>query len=244
MSVNVTDSGGASAIAYTNVTVTAVPPLVATATASTVNGTVPLSVTFTGGASGGSGPYTYDWSFGDGSTDQSGATVSYTYTTVGNFTATLTATDSTHASSEATVMIEVTPVPASARPFNASFIFEAGTPYCAVGSAVSTITLTASASGGTAPYSYAWTVGTTRTTGADPSVSVPAGATTPLVLNASDSMGHLLTVSHNVTVGALSCATSSGESSSQTNYLLLVIIALVAVVIAVEVVLLVRRKQG
>lgn len=51
------------------------------------------AVTFTGSASGGSPPYSYSWSFGDGST-AAGQSVTHTYSSQGSYTAGLTVTDS------------------------------------------------------------------------------------------------------------------------------------------------------
>ena len=76
------------------------PALTATLTASPSSGVVPLTVTFTCGASGGF--LNYDWvlDFGDGTTPASGTrtaegtwTVTHTYSKVGLFTAKLTVTD-------------------------------------------------------------------------------------------------------------------------------------------------------
>jgi PKD repeat protein/N-acetylneuraminic acid mutarotase len=70
------------------------PPVTATASASTTSGTAPLTVNFTGSASGGDGgPYAYDWDFGDGSAHSSAQNPSHTYGSAGSFTVILTATD-------------------------------------------------------------------------------------------------------------------------------------------------------
>jgi hypothetical protein len=49
-------------------------------------------ITFTGSASGGTPPYTYEWDFGNGDT-ASGQTVNYAYPAAGEYVVTLTATD-------------------------------------------------------------------------------------------------------------------------------------------------------
>jgi PKD repeat protein len=242
VSANVTDSLGYSVVAFTNVSVASVPPLVASASASVVNGTVPLLVTFTAGASGGTGPYAYEWSFGDGTVDASGASLSHTYTAVGNYTATLTVTDAAEATSQAIVHVRVNPVPAVVVPFDANFTYSVGTPYCAGGYGVAVVSLTAAATGGTEPYEFAWSVGTARATGATTSVTVPDSEVTTLALNASDSAGHLDKIVQYAAVGAVSCASSSGQGSTAPNYVLIALIVLVAVVVAVEIALLLRRK--
>jgi len=50
-------------------------------------------MSFSSSTSGGTGPYTYSWALGDGST-AIGPTVSHTYLKSGNYTATLVVTDS------------------------------------------------------------------------------------------------------------------------------------------------------
>lgn len=242
VSLNVTDSLGVSVVAFTNVTVEPIPPLVATATATPSSGTVPLNVTLTAGASGGTGPYTFDWSFGDGSPDHAGGTVTHNYTVVGEYLAMVTVTDSTGATAEATVVVNATAATATVVPFAATFTYDVGTAYCAAGAAVAAVTLSASATGGTGPYSFGWTVGTSTATGATATVLVPAGATTELFLSAADSAGHSATVTHNATVGALSCSTSSAQGTPSTDWLLILLIVVVAVVVAVEIGLLLRKR--
>ncbi len=58
------------------------------------SGKVNTAITFSGTASGGTGPYSYSWNFGDGSTG-TGNSTSHTYTTAGNYTVTLTVSDAT-----------------------------------------------------------------------------------------------------------------------------------------------------
>src|SRR5215469_11689011 len=68
-------------------------PLSATAAGTPATGNAPLSVSFTGSASGGTASYSYSWAFGDGSTSTA-QNPSHTYSTAGTYTATLTVTDS------------------------------------------------------------------------------------------------------------------------------------------------------
>src|SRR5207249_3426280 len=90
ISVTATDAAGATA---TNSATVAISPL-----ALTTDFTFPSSITpgtaatFTATTSGGTTPYTYAWTFGDGATG-TGNPASHTYSTTGPFTVTLTVTD-------------------------------------------------------------------------------------------------------------------------------------------------------
>ncbi|HEV2450275.1 MAG TPA: PKD domain-containing protein, partial [Thermoplasmata archaeon] len=77
--------------------------------ASTTEGPAPLAVNFTAAASGATGPYSYNWSFGDGATAASGANVSHTYSTNGSYTATVRARDPNGSTGSAIVLIVVGP---------------------------------------------------------------------------------------------------------------------------------------
>ncbi|AEB47278.1 ThuA domain-containing protein [Micromonospora maris] len=83
------------------------PPTV-TATGTPTSGTAPLAVTFTGTATDPDGdtPLTYAWDFGNGATATT-LNATATYTTPGNYIATLTVTDSRGARAQATVPIRV-----------------------------------------------------------------------------------------------------------------------------------------
>jgi PKD repeat protein len=122
--------------------------LTASASANRTFGTLPLAIAFAGAGSGGTPPYSYLWTFGDGttSTEQS---PSHTYTTVGSFPVTFTVTDS--ASKTATddhLRIYVT----------SSFLITASaTP--TTGPAPLAVQFSATLQGGTAPYAYSWTFG-------------------------------------------------------------------------------------
>lgn len=79
-------------------------PLVANASADKTSGNVPLTVNFTGSASGGIPPYSYSWNFGDGgiSTSQN---PSHTYTVASTYNVTLIVTDSAMVDSADTIGI-------------------------------------------------------------------------------------------------------------------------------------------
>ena len=123
-------------------------PLTAAAAGTPASGAAPLSVTFTGSAAGGAAPYRYRWDFGDGSISTA-QNPSHTYAAGGTYTATLTVTDAASATSAAAVTTVATTASlvasASAIPSN--------------GDAPLTVAFTGGATGGTAPYTYAWDFG-------------------------------------------------------------------------------------
>ncbi|MFZ2523234.1 MAG: PQQ-dependent sugar dehydrogenase [Minisyncoccia bacterium] len=75
----------------------------------TATGTAPLTVNFSGSQSSDpdNDPLTYSWSFGDGTQNASGVSVSHTYQTSGNYTATLIVSDGKGGTASATVVISV-----------------------------------------------------------------------------------------------------------------------------------------
>ena len=148
----VTDSQAEQDSAQTTVTVTpASAALVANAAADRTSGPAPLAVQFSGSASGGTAPYTYAWTFGDGGTSvQQNPT--HTYQNAGSYTAQLTVTDAASRTAMDSETITVTgggpgTLSASAAADKTS------------GQHPLTVAFTGSASGGTPPYTYAWTFG-------------------------------------------------------------------------------------
>ncbi len=95
--LRVTDSGGLQDLDSQVIVVSpAANPPVATLSANPTAGTIPLTVTFTAGASGGGSIVAYRWDFdGDGAYDISTASnsVPYTYTSAGIYPATVTIVD-------------------------------------------------------------------------------------------------------------------------------------------------------
>jgi PKD repeat protein len=81
--------------------------LAAAASANPTSGPPPLSVTFTGGASNGTSPYSWDWDFGDGTSHGTAQSPLHVYTSSGTFTAHLTVRDSAGATASASVTISV-----------------------------------------------------------------------------------------------------------------------------------------
>jgi PKD repeat protein len=108
-------------------------------------------VTFTATTTGGTGPYSISWNFGDGATG-TGSSATHTYTTAQSFTVTETATDSSSppktATSTKTLTITIPPPPST------SFTFLPSTPVIN-----SPVTFTSTTTGGTAPYTVTWNFG-------------------------------------------------------------------------------------
>ncbi len=103
--VTATDAAGATDASTVAVTVAVAPSV--TATASTNTPGAGSAVTFTASASGGTSPFSYAWTFGDGamSTDQN---PSHAYASPGTYTAHLWVNDSAGGSTTTTLTIVVT----------------------------------------------------------------------------------------------------------------------------------------
>src|SRR5439155_16657761 len=93
--LTVTDNSGQSYSASQTITVVKPPLQLLTTDFSyqLIQTTVDTRVTFTAAATGGTGPYTYDGDFGDGSA-ATGTSLGHLYTKAGNYTVVLTTTDS------------------------------------------------------------------------------------------------------------------------------------------------------
>ncbi|MBD0741464.1 hypothetical protein BG418_08170 [Streptomyces sp. CBMA152] len=91
-------------------------PLAASASAAPTSGQVPLNVSFTGTATGGTPSYSYSWDFGDGSAANTAQNPTHTYSTAGTYTATLTVTDSSTPAKSATSTVTITASPIAGAP--------------------------------------------------------------------------------------------------------------------------------
>jgi PKD repeat protein len=137
-------------------------PLTASFSYSPQSPTAGQQITFTGYASGGTSPYTFNWSFGDGST-ATGSTTTHTYPSAGSYTTVLKASDSGSpkqtASSQQTISVSSPPPPPPPPPtLTASFTYSPSSPQTG-----QQVTFTGTASGGTSPYSYTWNFGDSST---------------------------------------------------------------------------------
>jgi PKD repeat protein len=125
-------------------------PLEASFIASPTSGEVPLTLNFTGSATGGVLPYGYSWDFGD-STSSSEQNPSHTYNDAGDYTITLTVTDSQSNQDSDSLIINAYDPDA---PLVASC---AGSP--TLGEVPLTVNFTGNATGGVLPCSYSWDFG-------------------------------------------------------------------------------------
>ena len=86
---------------------TPISSLSASLTATPTSGNAPLTVSFSGGETGGIDPCTYSWNFGDGNTSTI-QNPSHAYNSAGTYTVTLTVTDNASATDSESTTITVT----------------------------------------------------------------------------------------------------------------------------------------
>ncbi len=162
LSVAVSDSKGDRATASGNVIVVSPTPnqLVAQVSFDSASvGYPPLSVTVTGNATGGTAPYTFNWSFGDGA-NGSGQIVSHTYGALptqcrtSRCTENLTLLVQDRLGASATTTVPVILLAPSAGSLSVSASTNVSTGEAPLG-----VALDATASGGVAPYTYLWDFG-------------------------------------------------------------------------------------
>jgi len=105
LTVNVTDSNGVW-VRSSPVALVVAPALSGNISPSPSSPAPGQEVTFTADVSGGTGPISYSWAFGDGATD-SGATVSYTFGSAGTYNVKLWVNDSVGGSTRITLNLTV-----------------------------------------------------------------------------------------------------------------------------------------
>ncbi len=181
--LTVTDNTRTTALSSVNISVEATASILsAHVVASVLTGTAPLAVSFTGSASGGSSPYSYRWTFGDGDTSVV-QNPNHTYAAAGTYSAMLTVTDRTATTANYTVIVRVTSGAAVALSASAVATPSSGVAPLAVG-------FTARAAGGTGPYRYRWSFGDGGTsTVQNPSRTYVAPGSYLVILTITDSRG-------------------------------------------------------
>jgi PKD repeat protein len=188
--LTVTDTLGRSANA--TIPIVVFPAMRAAVQTADLTGLAPFGLTLEANVSGGDAPYTYTWSFGDGSPDESGAFVSHTFVRAGSYTVDLYANDSLGDPAQATASILVV-APLSIKIATSSSIGEAPDP----------VTLTfASFSGGEAPYTFAWTFGdgTTASGGSEANHSYAHAGGYTAKVSVGDAVGEDVSASVSITV--------------------------------------------
>jgi PKD repeat protein len=201
----VTDTLGAtSSTAATSVSPTHSAP-VPSFSAPTTGLTVAVNASATTASDGAT--LTYDWNWGDGSTHGSGVSATHKYAAAGNYTVTLTVTDSIGSTATLATPIQAT----HAAPVAA---FTGG----ATAFTVNVSAATSSASdGATLSYDWNWGDGSAHGTGVTASHTYAGASSNSIILTVTDSLGltatvtHLISTSHAAPVAAFT-PTASGQS--------------------------------
>src|SRR5829696_1872432 len=178
----------------------------------------PATFSFAADASGGTGPYTVNWNFGDDSEESDEQSVVHTFTEAGNYTVTLTVTDSEDQT--ATDTLEITVEESSEEPATESLAAEI-TSNATSGNAPATFSFDADASGGTGPYTVNWNFGDDSEESDEQTVShtfTEAGNYT-VTLTATDSTGETATDTLEITVEESSGEPATDEEPPATESL-------------------------
>src|SRR2546425_6325748 len=140
------------------------------------------SISFSASASGGTPPYIYSWTFGDGVGTSSAQSPTYSYSSPGSYVVVLLTTDSVGATATAFNIVTIT-----GGNIGLTAIISINTYAPQSGQ---TVLFTASASGGTAPYSYNWNLGDGGTaTGTSIGYLFGKAGNYTVVLTATDYLG-------------------------------------------------------
>ena len=159
-------------------------------------------VSFIASASGGTQPYFFTWSFGDGSTG-TGSSTTHTFTVAGSYNVVLTVKDSSSPQQTATTQQTVN-VSNPPPPLATNYTFSPSSP-----SVGQTITFTGSASGGISPYTFKWNFGDGVTGSGNPaSHSFSSSGSFTVQLSVTDSSGTTASTTQTVTVNPAPLSTS------------------------------------
>ena len=209
LAVNVTDSFGLSANVTAPLTVEGSLSVLLKSTLVTfpdIDVGVPLVVVPT--VSGGLSPYSYQWSFGDGST-AAGSTASHSYSHPGVFLLTTQVRDSTGATNESSAVVTVNPSPSVGLGLTPGNVTDVAIP----------LSLNATITGGTGASQETWTFGdATETVGVNNTSHAwdrPGNYTVTFAY--TDALGVAANRSVEVTVHPSLAATFSTGNASASN---------------------------
>ncbi len=225
VSLTVADTASDTTTVTAGLIVSTAPSVTASAapTATDVGRSVTLSATVIGGTLS----YTYAWNFGDGSLG-TGANPSHTYATAGVYIAHVTATDGAGVAVSGTASVTVNAAPAASA--------SASTSAPTTGASA---LFTGSATGGTQPFTYAWTFGDGGSSNSQNTSHIYAAAGTYTVhLWANDTVGGSSEYTLTVVVGAP--AVNVVDTGTATLY---AVVALVVGLIAGAGVMAVLRRR-
>ena len=184
------------------------PPVISGINANPANPTVGQAVSFTVGVNDPDGdPLSYDWDFGDGTTD-TGLPISYTYGSAGNYTVELTVEDGQGGSDTATVALTVQAGGSGNEAPSAAFAVSPADP--SVGQAVSFANNSSDPDGD--PLTYQWDFGDGATSSdASPSHTYNSAGSFTVQLTVTDDNGNSDTASQTINVQASSGGGGGGS---------------------------------
>jgi PKD repeat protein len=178
----------------TSIDLTVNPALVAVPSLNRTNADVYEPVSFDCSSTGGTGPVSFSWSFGD-ATGESGSAATHAYATSGTYITTCVASDNAGVTTSASVIVTVDPV--------LSVAVSASSPAAAPGT---TLSFTASAHNGSGDYTkYSWQFGSDPSTAnsSTPKFAFPAPGTYPVTVRIVDSNGITASGATSVTISPL-----------------------------------------
>ncbi len=180
---------------------TSTPPVLLSTsfTYSPSSPSVGQNIWFTASGSGGTSPYQFSWTFGDGA-NGTGGTPYHAYSNAGTYTVTLTTTDSSTPQQTATSQQTISVTNPTPPPTNLTASFTYSIVHPTVGQ---TVSFTGSATGGTQPYSYSWNFGDSTTgSGVTAAHSYASAGTYTVTLTVTDAASKVATAAQTVTVNA------------------------------------------